>query len=147
MLTPPKHLTPYISIIWGGPCKPDFYSRLFHLPDLDTDLDCGYSVYLSGHTDFDRGFSRLPDLDTPILTIEFCTLNVTHGGCDRSTGDAYSLTPDSTSGFSRGPCLHNFLDLYFIRDLWDGSLLITALFHSDGKRDYSLVSKTEIYIN
>jgi hypothetical protein len=25
-----------------GPCKPDFYSALFHLPDVDTYLDCGY---------------------------------------------------------------------------------------------------------
>jgi hypothetical protein len=89
MLTPPKHLTPYISIIWGGPCKSGFYSGLFHLPDLDTDLDCGYSVYLSGHTDFDCGLSRFPDLDTPMLTVEFCAINGALGGCDRSTGDAY----------------------------------------------------------
>jgi hypothetical protein len=90
---------------------------MFLLPDLNTDLDCGYSVYLTGHTDFDCGLFRLPDLDTPILTIEFCALNGAHGGCDRSTGDAYSLTPDPASGFSRGPCLLNFLDLYFIRNL------------------------------
>ena len=68
MLTPPRHLTLYISGICRGPCKPDFYCGLFHLPDLDTDLDCGYSVYLNGHTDFDCGLFRFPDVDTPILT-------------------------------------------------------------------------------
>jgi hypothetical protein len=117
MLTSPRHLTPYTSGICRGKCKPDFYCGLFHLSDLDTDLNCRYSVYLTGHTDFDCGLFRLPDLDTPILTIEFCALYGTHGGCNRSTGDAYSLIFDPTSGFSRGPCLLNFLNLYFIRDL------------------------------
>jgi hypothetical protein len=120
MLTSPRHLTPYTSGICRRLCKPNFFCGLFHLPDLDMDLDCWYmySVYLTGHIDFDCGLLRLPDLDTSILTIEFCALNGAHGGCDRSTGDAYSLTPDPTSGFSRGPCLLNFLDLYCIRDLW-----------------------------
>jgi hypothetical protein len=62
MLTPPRHLTPYTSGICRGPCKADFCCGLFHLPDLDTDLDCGYSVYLTGHTDFDCGLFRFPDL-------------------------------------------------------------------------------------
>jgi hypothetical protein len=143
MLTPPRHLTPYTSIICRGPCKPDFYCGLFHLPDLDTDLDCGYSIYLTGHTDFDCGLFRFPDLYTPILTIEFGA----YGECNQSTGDAYSLTPDPTSGFSGGPCLLNFLDLYFIRDLWDWSLFVILLFHSDGKKDDSLVSKTLCKLN
>jgi hypothetical protein len=31
--------------------------------------------------------------------------NKDHGGCDRSTGDAYSfMAPDSTSDIFRGPC-------------------------------------------
>ena len=90
MLTPPRHLTQYTSGICRGPSKLDFYCGLFHLSDLDTDLDCRYSVYLTGHTDFDCGLFRFPDLDTPILTIEFCALNGAHSGCDRSTG---MLTP------------------------------------------------------
>jgi hypothetical protein len=90
---------------------------MFHLPDLDTDLDCGYSVYLTRHTDFDSGLFRFPDVDTSILTIEFYAINGAHGGCDQSTGDAYSLTPDPTSGFSRGACLPNLTDLYVMQDL------------------------------
>jgi hypothetical protein len=112
MLTPPRHLTQYTSDICRGPRKPDFYCGLLHLPDLDTDLECRYSVYLTRHTDLDCGLFRFPDLDTPILTIEFFVSNGAYGGCVRSTGDAYSLTPDPTSGLSRGPCLLNFLDLY-----------------------------------
>jgi hypothetical protein len=77
---------------------------------------------LDWHTDSDCVLIRFPDLDTSILTIEFFVSNGAHGGCVRSTGDAYSLTSDPTSGFSRGPCLLNFLDLYLIRDLWDCSL-------------------------
>jgi hypothetical protein len=42
---------------------------LFHLPNLDTGLDCGFSVLLTGYTDFDCGFFRFSDLDTPILTM------------------------------------------------------------------------------
>jgi hypothetical protein len=38
------------------------YSGLFHLPDLDTDFDCG--------------LFRLSDLDTLILTTDFCVRNV-----------------------------------------------------------------------
>jgi hypothetical protein len=75
-------LSPYTSIICRSPCKPDFYCGLFHLPDKDTDLDCEYSIYLTGHTGFHCGLFRFPDLDTPILTIEFCALNGAHGGCD-----------------------------------------------------------------
>jgi hypothetical protein len=123
-----------------------FYCGLFHLLDLDIDLDCRYSVYLTGHTDFDCGLFRFPDIDTPILSIEFYVLNGAHGGCDRSTRDAYSLTPDPTSGFSRGPCLLNFLDLYYIRDLWDWSLFIILITFSFWWKDDSLVSKTAIYI-
>jgi hypothetical protein len=82
MLTQPRHLTPYTYIICRGPCKPDLYCGLFHLPDLDTDLDCGCSVYLTEHTDFDCGLFHFPDLDTPILTIECCALNGAHDrGC------------------------------------------------------------------
>jgi hypothetical protein len=141
MLTPPRHLTPYTSGICRGPCKPDFYCGLFHLPDLDTDLDCGYSVYLTRHIDFDCGF-RFPDVDTPILTVEFCPLNGTHGGCDRSTGDAYSLTFDPTSCFPRDMCMFAQFS-YGIYETDHCSLL----FYFDGKKDDSLVSKTAIYIN
>jgi hypothetical protein len=91
MLTPPGHLTPYTYIICRGLWKPDSYCGLFHLPDLDTDLDSRYSVYLTGQTDFDYRLFCFPDLETPILTIEFCVLNGAHSGCDQSKGDAYSL--------------------------------------------------------
>ena len=125
MLTPPRHLTQYTSGICRGPCKLDFYCGLFHLSDLDTDLDCRYSVYLTGHTDFDCGLFRFPDLDTPILTIEFCALNGAHSGCDRSTGDAYSLTPDPTSGFSRNTCCSiSWICVYFLQNLM--GLIITV---------------------
>ena len=124
MLTPPRHLTQYTFGICWGPCKLDFFCGLFHLFDLDTDLNCRYSVYLTGHTDFDCELFRFPDLDTPILTIEFCALNGAHSGCDRSTGDAYSLTPYPTSGFSRGTCLLNILDLYFIQNLMRLSITV-----------------------
>jgi hypothetical protein len=44
-----------------------------------------------------------------------------HGGCDRSTGDAYSsMAPDPTSGVSRGPCKP---DIFFTVDYlitWTG---------------------------
>jgi hypothetical protein len=90
--------------------SPIFSIDFFHLPDLHTDFDCGYSIHLTGHSDFDCGFFRFPNLHTPNLTVEFCALNGAHGGCNRSTGGAYSLTPDPTSGFSRGLCLLNVLD-------------------------------------
>jgi hypothetical protein len=36
-------------------------------------------------------------------------INRAHGGCDRSTGDAYSsMAPDPTSGVFRGPCKPDF---------------------------------------
>ena len=85
MLTPPRHLILYTSGICRGSCKPDFYCGLFHLHDLDTDLDCGYSIYL-----ILTGLFRFPDEDTSNLTIEFCALNGAYGGCDQLTGDAYS---------------------------------------------------------
>jgi hypothetical protein len=94
-----------------GPCKPDLYCWLFHLPDLDTDLDCGFFVYLTGHSDYDCGLFCFPDLETPILTTDFCNWNEAHGGHNRSTGDAYSFqAPDPTSGLFRGPCLSNIPD-------------------------------------
>jgi hypothetical protein len=129
MLTPSRHLTRYTSGICRGPCNPDFYCGLFHLLDLDTHLDSRYSVYFNGHNDFDCGLFRFPDLDTPILTIEFCALNGAHGGCDRSTGDAYSLTPDS-SGVRVCPTFS--ICINFIRDLWDWLLFVILFFHSDG---------------
>jgi hypothetical protein len=30
------------SSVSRGPCKLDIYCVLFHLPELDTDLDCGF---------------------------------------------------------------------------------------------------------
>jgi hypothetical protein len=54
----------------GGLCKPNVYCGLFYLPDLDTDFNCKFSVYLTGHTDFDCRLFYLPDLDTPNLTTE-----------------------------------------------------------------------------
>jgi hypothetical protein len=78
-------------------------------------------------------WSRHTDFDYWIL---ICALNRVYGRCERSTGDAYSLTPDPTSGFSKGPCLLNFLNLYFIRDLWDWSLSVILFFHSDGKKKW-----------
>jgi hypothetical protein len=86
MLTPRRHLTPHTSSISRGLCKTDFYCGLFHLPDLDTDLDCGYSVFLTGQTDFDYGVFRFPDVDTPILTIEFCALNGAMAGVTSRQG-------------------------------------------------------------
>jgi hypothetical protein len=136
MLTPPRHLIPYSAYTSGicrGPCKPDFYCGAFHLSDLDTDLDCRYSVYFTGHTDFDCGLFCLHDLDTLILTIEFCALKGAHGGYDRSTGDDYSLTPDPTSGFSRGLCLLNLYET-------DYSSLY-YFFHSDGKKRWQFSVK------
>jgi hypothetical protein len=54
--------------------------------------------------------------------------NRAHGGCYRSTGDAYfSSAPDPTSSLSRGP---NLPDLYFIWDLWDWSPFI--IFYQTG---------------
>ena len=146
MPTPLRHLTLYTPGICRGSCKPDFYCGLFHSPDLDTDLDCRYSVYLTGHTDFDCGLFHFPD-DTSILTIEFCSLNGAHSRCDQSTGDAYSLTPDPTSGFFRGACLTKLRDLYFIHTGFIGLITvryISILFWR--KRDDSLVSFTAIYI-
>jgi hypothetical protein len=123
---------------------------LFHLPDLDTDFDCGYSVYLTGNTDFDRGLFRFPDLNTQILTIGILRLNEAHGGCDRSTGDAYSLTPDPTSGspWVRVCLIFCICILYGIYET-DLTLFVILLFHSDEKKkkDDSLVSKMAIYIN
>jgi hypothetical protein len=53
--------------------------------------------------------------------------NRTHGGCDRSTGDAYSsMTPDPTSGFSRGPCKPDFYSGLFHYLNW--TLILTADF-------------------
>jgi hypothetical protein len=34
------------------PSKFEVYCGLVHLPDLDTDLDCGFSVYFTGYIDF-----------------------------------------------------------------------------------------------
>jgi hypothetical protein len=31
--------------------RSDLYCGLFHLPDLDSDLDCKFSLYLTGHSD------------------------------------------------------------------------------------------------
>ena len=110
MLTPPMHLTQYTSGICRGPCKLDFYCKLFHLSDLDTDLDCRYSVYLTGHTDFDWvvpfPWSRHTYFDYWILRLKWGTQRV--WPIDRGY-----LLPDTypTSGFSRGTCLLNFLDL------------------------------------
>jgi hypothetical protein len=145
MLTPPRRLTPYTSGNCRGPCKPDFYCGLFHLPYLD--LDCGYSVYLNGHTDFDCKLFRFPDLDTPILTIQFCALNGAHGGCDWSTGDAYFLTPDPTFRFSR-VCVCSIFWICISYGIYEtDNCSLYYFFILMGKKDDSLVSKTVIYIN
>jgi hypothetical protein len=93
------------SCLWFSrvPCKPDFYSGLFHLPDLCTDLDSGLSVYLAWLTDFDCGLFRLPNFDTLNLTTD--NWNGAHGGCDRSAEDVYSfVAPDPTFAFVEDPC-------------------------------------------
>jgi hypothetical protein len=89
-------------------------------------------------------WSRHTDFDFWILHLKCGTWWV--GPVDR--GCLYSLTPNPTSGFSRGPCLLNFLDLYFMQDLLDWSLFVifNYFFILMGKND-SLVSKTAIYIN
>jgi hypothetical protein len=90
-------------IVSRGPCKPDFHCGLFHLPDLCTDFDSGFSVYLAWLTDFDCWLFRLPNFDTLNLTTDIW--NGAHGGCDRSAEDAYSfVAPDSTFAFVEGPC-------------------------------------------
>jgi hypothetical protein len=53
------------------------------------------------------------------------------------TGDAYSLTPDPTSGFSNGPWLLNFLDLYFMQDSLAYKFALYCFFHSDGENNDS----------
>jgi hypothetical protein len=63
------------------------------------------SVCLIWRIDFGCGFFCLSNLDTLMLTDGFCVWNRTHGGCDRSTEDAYSsYTPDPTSSMSGCPC-------------------------------------------
>jgi hypothetical protein len=48
-------------------------------------------------------------LHTLILTMIRAVYLMAHGGCDRSTGDAYSLVaPDPTSSVSRGLCKPDF---------------------------------------
>jgi hypothetical protein len=66
MLTPPGHLIP------RGPCKPDYYCGLFHLPNWILILTADFPVYRTRRTDFDSGLFRLPNLDTLILTTDFC---------------------------------------------------------------------------
>ena len=39
--------------------------------------------------DFDCCFFRFPELDTLILTTDFCVCDEVQNGCDRSTGDYY----------------------------------------------------------
>jgi hypothetical protein len=98
------------------PCKPSFYCRFFHWPDLDTlafSADC--SVTWFWHTNFDCGFFRL-------LGAGYTELDTTwygdqaHGGRNRSAEVAYSsLAPDSTFAFVGGPCC---LTLDFVFALW-----------------------------
>jgi hypothetical protein len=78
-----------------------FYCGLFHLLDLYTALDCKFFFYLTGHSDFDYGLFRFTELDTLILTTDFCVWNGAHSWCDRSTRDFYSSwVPSPTSGLS-----------------------------------------------
>jgi hypothetical protein len=68
-------------------------------------LTADFSVNLTRLTDFDSGLFRLPNLDTLILTTDFCVWYGAHSGCDRSAGDAYSsMAPDPTSDIFGGPC-------------------------------------------
>jgi hypothetical protein len=87
---------------WASCCE------LFHLPDLETD----FSVNLTGRTNFDCGCSVYviwtQDIDCIVLILAFGA----HGGCDQSTGDAYS------SKASDPTCdIYAHSDLYFLHDL------------------------------
>jgi hypothetical protein len=86
------------------------YYGFFHLLDLDTDLDCGFllSVYPTWRNDFDSRLLSLANLDTLILTNDFCVSNETHGVYHRLTGDAYS------SGISGGPCSPIYIFLWLL---------------------------------
>jgi hypothetical protein len=53
-------------------------------------LSAGFSVYLTGRTDFDCGLFRLPDLDTLILGTDFCVAIWLVAG---ATGLQEMLTP------------------------------------------------------
>jgi hypothetical protein len=70
--------------------------------------------------------------------------NRAHGGCDRSTGDAYfSMAPDPTSDIFRGPCtpilwfvfpiglMKLITDRYFCHFIWlyDHNLLLQNMFY------------------
>jgi hypothetical protein len=51
--------------------------------------------------------------------------NRAHGGCDRSTGGAYSsMAPDPTSDIYSEVCVRPFSDLYFLLDLRDWLLIV-----------------------
>jgi hypothetical protein len=98
-----------------------------HLHDLDTDFDCGFfSVYLTRHTDFDCGLFRSPNLDTLILTNDFCVWNGLTAG---TTGQQGMLTPP---WHLIPPLIYSevrvrpFSDWYFLLDLRD--LLLIVIF-------------------
>jgi hypothetical protein len=147
MLTPPRHLSPYTSGICSGPCKTDFYCELFHLPDLDTELDCGYSVYLTGHTGFDCGLFRFPNLDTPILTFEISRLK--WGTRQVWPVDRGCLLLDTWSyfWFLQGSMFAQFSEFLFHTGLIRLITVRYITFNSDGDKNDSLMLKTAIYIN
>jgi hypothetical protein len=91
--------------VFRSPCKPEFCCGLFHYLNWTQILTAEFSVYLTSCTDFDSWLFRFPNLDTLILNTDFNVWYVAHGGCDRSTGDAYSsMAPNPTSVIFRGLC-------------------------------------------
>jgi hypothetical protein len=81
-----------------GPCKPEFYCELFHLLDLDTYLDRGFSVDLNGHSDFtaDCSVSLIWTRRFWLLIFAFemgCTVGVT-GRQRMHTPSRYLIQPN-----------------------------------------------------
>jgi hypothetical protein len=97
--------------ISSGPCKPDFQCGLFHVPNLDTDFDCGFFLFTWLYSmTFDCGLFRLPNLDTLNLTAYVWIWNKAHGRFNRLEGDQVqsSAEPDPTFAFVGGLCCPTF---------------------------------------
>jgi hypothetical protein len=147
MLTPRWHLTQYTSGICRGPCNPDFYCGLFHLPDLDTDLDCGYPVYLTRHRFglwvVPFPWSRYTDFDYWILRFKWGTRRV----CSVNRG-CLLLDTWSYLWFLQGSVFAQFSGFVFHTGFMR---LITFRYITFSfwwaKNDDSLELKTAIYIN
>jgi hypothetical protein len=119
MLTPPQHLI--LLLVFLG----------VHVPDLDTDVHCGFSR-LPGWTRqffFYCGLFRLPNLDTPKLTTDILIWNGAQSGCDRSVEDAYtSAAPDPILAIVGGPCCPILDFVIAFRIMITFYTLLTSLF-------------------